>query len=162
MGYSKHELSTKKTCTPPKICHITPQPPHNGHFLLSPLRGRCGVGLTVIWVTHLQVTSPKWLKIMVKQYIPLKRETVLSMNWRSHARTELPTFDLLFTYKTWKFSKIYGEIKQANSNWMFSSLYSFITFTKPYDKLKIKFYDSSDFSLTFLCFFSLIFLSLNT
>ena len=28
---------------------------------------------------------------------------------------------------------------------MFSILYSFITFTKPYDKLKIKFYDSSDF-----------------
>ena len=42
----------------------------------------------------------------------------------------------------------FGEIKQANSNWMFSILYSFITFTKPYDKLKIKFYDSSDFSLT--------------
>ena len=51
----------------------------------------------------------------------------------------------------------FGEIKQANSNWMFSILYSFITFTKPYDKLKIKFYDSSDFSLTFLCFFFLWF-----
>ena len=42
-------LAHKKTCTPPKICHITPgQPPHNGHFLLSPLRGPGGVDSTVI------------------------------------------------------------------------------------------------------------------
>ena len=50
----------------------------------------------------------------------------MSINyWRSHARTELPNFDLLFTYKTWKFSKIYGEIKLKQIQIECFSFYSF-------------------------------------
>ena len=36
MGYSKHELSTINMWYSLKKIHITPLPPHNGHFLLSP------------------------------------------------------------------------------------------------------------------------------
>ena len=40
MEHSKHELKRKKKhfVLPKKNFHITPLPPHNGHFLLSPRR----------------------------------------------------------------------------------------------------------------------------
>ena len=49
MGYSKHQLSTKKhvVLTKEKFCHITPLPPHNGQLFTTatffyPQGGCCG------------------------------------------------------------------------------------------------------------------------